>query len=133
MHERQHVFAMSRRVLCLLPQERLGFRGDIGVLVQAVLRFPDRADDVSLNGTAMNVKALQNRPKFGLAGCHMKGTVVSNSHGIFGRRGPSWVTTSHRHAVTPALGVATTASRALALACIGVSDVCSGHRGRRQR
>src|ERR1700732_1422806 len=30
----------------------------------------------------MKVNALQNRPKFGLSGCHMNGTVASNSHGI---------------------------------------------------
>ena len=32
------------------------------------------------NGTAMKVKALQKIPKFGLAGCHRKGTLASNSH-----------------------------------------------------
>jgi hypothetical protein len=31
------------------------------------------------NGTAMKVKALQNNPKSGLAGCHMNGTEASNS------------------------------------------------------
>ena len=30
----------------------------------------------------MNVNALQNRLKFGLPGCHMNGTLASNSHGI---------------------------------------------------
>src|ERR1700744_3829834 len=30
----------------------------------------------------MNVKALQNSPKFGLSGCHMNDTLASNSHGI---------------------------------------------------
>src|SRR6202046_3432244 len=30
----------------------------------------------------MKVNTLQNRPKFGLSGCHMNGTLASNSHGI---------------------------------------------------
>src|ERR1700727_605301 len=30
----------------------------------------------------MKVNALQNRPKFGVSGCHINGTLASDSHGI---------------------------------------------------
>src|ERR1700761_2084512 len=47
----------------------------------------------------MKVKALQNKPKFGLAGCHMKGTLASNSHGIL--RTTRLVTRRHLPIDTP--------------------------------
>ena len=48
LHQRQHVFAVRGCVLRLLPQKRLGLRGDVGILLQLVLRRADHVDDVAL-------------------------------------------------------------------------------------
>ena len=76
------MLAVRRRVLRFLPQERLGLGGDVGISVSLSWACRSELMMYFSNGTAMNVKALQKIPKFGLAGCHRNGTLASKSHAI---------------------------------------------------